>query len=150
MTTSFDYDYLPINVLTLTGYDFFHFIKVTLGDPEANLLKKISVKSTSSLLLTEDPFDIFNCEIEDEELESSKEQLSFKLKNEKFLIKPGVIAGFRSLRDALKKRVDQQATHSKKKKQAQQLQLYAANQSSMSSWETVTETQTSAISKKFL
>lgn len=78
MSTSFTFDYyLPANVLTLTGYDFFQFIKTTLGEPEANLWKKISVKSTSSLLLTEDPFDIFNCEIEDDELESIKGSIVF-------------------------------------------------------------------------
>lgn len=38
MSTSFTFDYyLPANVLTLTGYDFFQFIKTTLGEPEANL-----------------------------------------------------------------------------------------------------------------
>ncbi|UJR07006.1 hypothetical protein I4U23_011295 [Adineta vaga] len=129
MPTSYDFDYLPENVLALSGYDFFQFIKSTLGEPEANLLQKISVKTTSSLLLTENPFDIFNCDIDDDELTTLKNQLSFKLKNDKYMIKPGVIAGFRSLNDALKRRVDEQATKSKRKKKQQSQQLSHTNSS---------------------
>ncbi|CAF1553527.1 unnamed protein product, partial [Rotaria sordida] len=74
-----------------------------LGEPEAKLLNKISIKSTTSLIQTEDPLDIFNYDIDDEELEKLKDELSFKLKNKKFMLKPEVILGFRSLKDALKK-----------------------------------------------
>ena len=34
-----------------------------------------------SLIQTEDPLDIFNYDIDDEELEELRDQLSFKLKN---------------------------------------------------------------------
>jgi hypothetical protein len=104
MSISYNFDYLPDSVLTLSGYDFNQFMKNTLGEPEAALLNKISVQTTSSFLITEDPLDIFNYDIDDEELEQLKEKLSFKLKNKKVLIKPGVISGFRSLREALKKK----------------------------------------------
>ena len=50
MSVSHIFDYLPKEVLTLSGYEFFPFIKNTLGELEAHLLNKISVKSTSSLL----------------------------------------------------------------------------------------------------
>ncbi len=72
-------------------------------EAEANLLNKISVKTASSLLLTEDSLDIFNYDIEDEELEKLKDQFSFKLKSQTFLIKPEVMSEFRSLIDVLKK-----------------------------------------------
>ncbi|CAF1305606.1 unnamed protein product [Rotaria sordida] len=90
MSTSFSFDYLPADVLSLSGYDFFLLIKTVLGEPEANLLNKISIKSTTSLIQTEDPLDIFNYDIDDEELEKLKEELSFKLKNKKFVLKPGI------------------------------------------------------------
>ncbi|CAF2064635.1 unnamed protein product [Rotaria magnacalcarata] len=115
MSTSYTFDYLPIEVLQLRGYDFFQFIKSTLGEPEAHLLNKVAVKSISALLITEDPLDIFNYDVEDDELENLKSQLCFKLKNQKLLIKPGVISGFRSLKDALKKRVNEALTRTKKK-----------------------------------
>ncbi|CAF1938504.1 unnamed protein product [Rotaria magnacalcarata] len=133
MSTSFNFDYLPEDVLTLSGYDFFQFIKTTLGEPEANLLNKISVKSTTSLIQTEDPLDIFNYDIDDEDLEKLKGQLSFKLKNEKILIKPGVISGFRT---------------TKKKKQQQRQQLSNTNSSSISSL-TLTTAQTPSVSNQF-
>ncbi|CAF1442122.1 unnamed protein product, partial [Rotaria sordida] len=90
MSTSFSFDYLPADVLSLSGYDFFLLIKTVLGEPEANLLNKISIKSTTSLIQTEDPLDIFNYDIDDEELEKLRKELSFKLKNKKFMLKPGI------------------------------------------------------------
>ncbi|CAF2711056.1 unnamed protein product [Rotaria sp. Silwood2] len=94
MSFSYQFNYLPSNILTLSGYAFFQFIKNTLGEPEANLLSKISVKTKSSFLLIENPLDIFNEDIEDEELDKLKEQLCFKMKNDKLLIKPGVLSGW--------------------------------------------------------
>ncbi|CAF2007723.1 unnamed protein product [Rotaria magnacalcarata] len=129
MSTSHIFDYLPTEVLALSGYDFFQFIKSTLGEPEAHLLNKIAVKSISSLLLTEDPLDIFNYDVDDDELESLKNELCFRLKNQKLLIKPGVISGFRSLKDALKKRINEASTQTKKKRQ----KSLTCNSSSVSS-----------------
>ncbi|CAF4950012.1 unnamed protein product [Rotaria sp. Silwood1] len=88
MSFSYQFDYLPSNILTLSGDDFFQFIKSTLGEPKANSLFKISVKTTSSFLLIENPLDVLNEDIEDEELEKLKEQLCFKMKNDKLLIQP--------------------------------------------------------------
>ncbi|CAF4289668.1 unnamed protein product [Rotaria magnacalcarata] len=59
-----------------------------LGEPEANLLNKISIKFTTNLLQTEDPLDIFNYYIDDEELETLKDELLFRIKK-KFMLKPG-------------------------------------------------------------
>ena len=114
MPTSNTFDYLPLKVLTFTGQEFYQFIKITLGEPEANLLDKISVKSTSSFLNTEDPLEIFRYDIDDDGLKKLQEQLCFKLKNDKLLIKPGVISGFRSLKDVLQKRLNCQLKKSKK------------------------------------
>ncbi|CAF5160230.1 unnamed protein product, partial [Rotaria sp. Silwood1] len=108
MSFSHQFDYLPSNILTLSGYDFFQFIKSTLGEPKANSLFKISVKRTSSFLLIENPLDIFNEDIENEELEKLKEQLCFKMKNDKLLIKPDVLSDFLSLKQALKDKLNQQ------------------------------------------
>ncbi|CAF4653297.1 unnamed protein product [Rotaria sp. Silwood2] len=129
MSFSYQFDCLPSNILTLSGYDFFQFIKNTLGEPEVNLLSKISVKTTSSFLLIENPLDIFNEDIEDEELDKLKEQLCFKIKNDKLLIKPGVLSGFLSLKQALKDKLNLQLKHQNKKKKKQQ----DANISSISS-----------------
>jgi hypothetical protein len=60
------------------------------------------------LLLLDDSLDIFNKYINDEEADFSKGQLCFKLQNEKFLIKPGFLSGFHSLKDALKSKWDEQ------------------------------------------
>ncbi|CAF2116358.1 unnamed protein product [Rotaria magnacalcarata] len=117
MSTSFNFDYLPADTI--------------LGEPEANLLNKISIKSTTTLIQTEDPLDIFNYDIDDEELETLKDELSFKLKNKKFLLKPGVISGFRSLKEALKRKVDEQLTKSKGRKQQHQQQLFSTSSSSI-------------------
>lgn len=119
MSTYYNLDHLPDSVLALSGYDFYQFVRNTLGEPEADLLKKISIQTTSSFLLIEDPLEIFNHDIDDEELEELKGKLCFKLKNKKMLIKPGVISGFHSLREALKAKVDEQLTQSKKKQQRQ-------------------------------
>ncbi|CAF2821641.1 unnamed protein product [Rotaria sp. Silwood2] len=90
MPISYHFDSLPLNVLTLSGYEFFQFIKTILGESEAKLLIKIAVRTTSSLITIEDPLDIFNQDIEDEELDTLKEQLCFKMKKDKYLIKPGL------------------------------------------------------------
>ena len=68
MSTSYHFDHLPSNVLTLSGYDIFQFIRTTLGESEANFLNKILVKTTSSFILIENLLDIFNQDIDDEEL----------------------------------------------------------------------------------
>ncbi|CAF3347154.1 unnamed protein product [Rotaria sp. Silwood2] len=146
MSTSFNFDYLPADVLYLSGYDFFQFIKTVLGEPEANLLDKISIKSTKCLIQTEDPLDIFNYDIDDEELEMLKSELSFKLKNKKFMVKPGVIAGFRSLKDALRKKINEQSTKPKGRKQHQQ--LFNTSSSSIYSLVPVAATQAPSLSNK--
>ncbi|CAF3380935.1 unnamed protein product [Rotaria sp. Silwood2] len=119
MSISYQFDYLPSNVLTLSNYDFFQFIKNTLGETEVRLSAKLSVRTTSSFILIDNPLDVFNEDIEDEELDKLKEQMCFKTKNNKFLIKPGVLSGFRSLKQALKDELSQQQKHPKKKKQQQ-------------------------------
>ncbi|CAF3387997.1 unnamed protein product [Rotaria sp. Silwood1] len=119
ISISYHFDHLSPNVLTLSGYDFFQFIRTTLGEPEANFLNKISVKTTSSFILIENSLDIFNQDIDDEELDTLKEQLCFKMKNDKFLIKPGVLSGFVSLKEALKEKLNQQIKPATKKKQQQ-------------------------------
>jgi len=43
----------------------------------------MSIRTTSSFLTIEDPLDIFNHDIDDEELEKIKSKLCFKLKNKK-------------------------------------------------------------------
>jgi hypothetical protein len=60
------------------------------------------------LLLLDDSLDIFNKDIDGEELDSIKGQLYFKLENEKFLIKPAVFSGFHSSKGALKSKLDEQ------------------------------------------
>ncbi len=76
----------------------------------------ISVKTTYSFLLIENPLDIFNEDVEDEELDKLKDQLCFKLKNDKYMIKPGVLAGFLSLKQALKDKLNQQKKSKTKRK----------------------------------
>lgn len=115
MTSSSHLNFLPANILSLSGYDFFQFIKNTLGEPEANLLAKISVKTTTSLILIDNPLDIFNHDVDDDELGRLKEQLCFKMKNDRFIIKPGVTAGFRSLREAIQEKLNQRSKQSNKK-----------------------------------
>jgi hypothetical protein len=131
MSISYNFGYLPDSVLTLSGYDFSQFIKNTLDEAEAELLNKISIQTTSSFLSIEDPLEIFNYDIEDDELQQLKEKLSFKSKNKKVLIKPGVISAFRSLRQGLKDKADQQLAQSKKK-QRRQLHLSNINPVSLS------------------
>ena len=66
--------------------------------------------------MIEDPLDIFYQDVDDHELDQLKEQLCFKLKNERFFIKPGILSGFRSLREALKNKI---AHHDKNPKSKQ-------------------------------
>ena len=144
MSTSFNFDYLPADAFSLSGYDFLKLIKTVLGKPEARLLNKILIKSATCLIQTEDPLDIFNYDIDDEELEMLRDELSFKLKTKKFMLKPGLIAGFRSLKDALKQKVNEQSTKSKGRKQ----QLFSTNASSIYSLVPTAITQASSISNK--
>lgn len=141
MSTSLNFDHLPAKILSFNGYEFFQYIKTTLGEPEADLLNKISIKTTASFLAVEDPLEIFNFETEDEDLERLKEKLCFKLKNHKFMIKPGVISGFRSLRAALQKKINEQQTKSKKKTQQRQ-ESSNTNSSFMSSLQSTEESTT--------
>jgi hypothetical protein len=67
------------------------------------------------LLVIEDPLDVFNYNIEDDELELLKDQLCFRLKNDKFMIKPGVVSGFRSLKEALRKKTTRRNKTAKEK-----------------------------------
>lgn len=84
MSISYNICSLPDSVLTLSGYDFDQFIRNILGDAEADLLKKMSIQTVSSFLTVEDPLEIFNHDIDDQELENLKNKLCFKLKNKSF------------------------------------------------------------------
>ena len=59
------------------------------------------------------------------------DQISFKLKNNIFLIKPGVISEFRWLKDALKRKFNEQTTKSKARKQQYQREFFSTNSLSM-------------------
>lgn len=144
MSNSLNIDHLPAKVLSFSGYEFFQFIKTTLGEPEADLLNKISIKTTTSFLTVEDPLDIFNFDTDDEDLERLKEKLCFKLKNHKFMIKPGVVSGFHSLRVALEKKVNEQQTKSKKKHQ----QCHESSNSNSSFISSLQSTEESTTSRK--
>ena len=126
MSTSYNICCLPDSVLTLSGYDFDQLIRNILGDPEADLLKKMSIQTTASFLSIEDPLEIFNHEIDDEDVEKLKHKLCFKLKNKSFIIKPGVISGFRTLREALIKKADKHIAQSKSQRKQRQ-NLSSAN-----------------------
>ncbi|CAF1459102.1 unnamed protein product [Adineta ricciae] len=138
MHRDYYFGHLPSNVLALSGYEFFQFIQSILGEPEVNLLKKISVKTTSSFMNIEDPLAVLKQDIDDEELEILKKQLCFKMKNDNYLIKPGVESGFSSLQKALKEKLNQQINSSTKKKQQRNGDVSSISSLTLSSQEAKT------------
>ena len=99
---------LPTNVLTLVDDSFYAFVEQRLGVYQSMLLKIQQINSVPCFLLTNDPCEILNLNIKDDDLDTLKTKICFPLLDGSFIVKPGFKTGFTCLRDVLSKRTEQQ------------------------------------------
>ncbi|CAF3692164.1 unnamed protein product [Rotaria socialis] len=80
---------LPSNVLTLVDDMFYEFVEQHLGVYQSLLLKTQQINSVPCFLLINDPCDILNLNINDDDLNILKRKICFILSNGSFIVKPG-------------------------------------------------------------
>jgi hypothetical protein len=107
---------LPGNILTLVDDSFYDFIEQRLGVDRSSLLKLQQINSVPCLLLTGDPCEILNLNIDDYDLNLLKNKMCFLLYDGSFVVKPGVITGFKCLRELLTKKTEEKLKHSRNTK----------------------------------
>ncbi|CAF3441905.1 unnamed protein product [Rotaria socialis] len=98
---------LPTNVLTLVDDTFYDFVERRLGMYQSLLLKIQQINSVPCFLLTNDPCEVLNLNIDDDDLNVLKRKICFPLSDGSFIVKPGFKTGFICLRDLLSKKTEE-------------------------------------------
>ncbi|CAF1321693.1 unnamed protein product [Rotaria magnacalcarata] len=112
----YDTSDLPTNVLTLVDDKFYDFVEEHLEIYQSLLLKLQQINSVPCFLLTYDPCQILNLNIDDNDINELKKQICFPLMDGSFVIKTGVKTGFKCLRDLLTKKAEEKLKQSKNTK----------------------------------
>jgi hypothetical protein len=68
---------LPVNVLNLIDQQFYSFVQERLGECQSELLKIQQINSVPCFLLTDDPCQVLNLNIDDNEVKLLKKQICF-------------------------------------------------------------------------
>ncbi|CAF1245692.1 unnamed protein product [Rotaria sordida] len=108
---------LPDDILSYTDQRFYDFVESFLGKLHSRLLAQLHISSVPCFLLTENPCAIFNMDIDDEILEKLSKEICVKLKNNQFIVKPGIENSFKCLKQLLSKKTEEKL---KKKRKGQQ------------------------------
>jgi hypothetical protein len=107
---------LPGNILTLVDDNFYDFVEQRLGVDQSSLLKLQQINSVPCLLLTSDPCEILNMNIDDYDFNVLRKKMCFFLSDGSFIVKPGLITGFKCLRELLTKKTEEKLKQSKNTK----------------------------------
>ena len=98
---------LPVNVLALIDQQFYSFVQERLGECQPALLKIRQINSVPCFLVTDDPCQVLNLNIDDNEVKILRKQICFLLSDGSVVVKPGVKNGFKCLRDILRKKTEE-------------------------------------------
>ena len=112
-TVFYDTRDLPPDVLTLIDDQFYDFVQGRLGEYQSSLLKLQEINSVPCFLLTDDPCQVLNLNIDDNEVKLLKRHVCFSLSDGSFVVKPGVRTGFKCLRDILTKKTEEKLKQAK-------------------------------------
>ncbi|UJR18385.1 hypothetical protein I4U23_005289 [Adineta vaga] len=104
---------LPRNILTLVDDDFYRFVEQRLGVYQALLLKIQQINSVPCFLLSGDPCEVLNLNIDDDDVNDLKRKMCFILSDSSCFIKPGVRTGFKCLNELLSKETDHKLKQSR-------------------------------------
>ena len=78
-TVFYDTRDLPPDVLTLIDDQFYDFVQGRLGEYQSSLLKLQEINSVPCFLLTDDPCQVLNLNIDDNEVKLLKKHVCFLL-----------------------------------------------------------------------
>jgi hypothetical protein len=106
-TIFYDTQDLPSDVLSLIDHQFYDFVQGRLGENQQSLLKLQEINSVPCFLLTNDPWEVLNLNIDDIEVNLLKKHVCFSLSEGSFVVKPGIRTSFKCLRDILTKKIEQ-------------------------------------------
>ncbi|CAF1510688.1 unnamed protein product [Rotaria sordida] len=107
---------LPTNVLTLVDDLFYEFVEQRLGLYQSLLLKIQEINSVPCFLLINDPCEVLNLDIKDDNLNLLKKKICFSLSNGSFVVKPGFKTSFKCLRDLLSRKTEEKLKQSRNTK----------------------------------
>jgi hypothetical protein len=103
----YDTKNLPANILTLVDDDFYNFVEQRLGVHQSSLLKLQQINSVPCLLLTNDPCEILNLNIDDDDFNLLKTKMCFLLSDGSLVVKPGIKTGLKCLHELLTKKTEE-------------------------------------------
>ena len=98
---------LPTDVLSLVDGKFYDFVHEKLGEYQSTLLKIQQINSVACFLVTNDPCQVLNLSIDDDDLKMLKKHVCFLLSNGLYVVKHGVQSGFKCLRDMLTRKSEE-------------------------------------------
>ena len=85
-TVLYDTRDLPPDVLTLIDDQFYDFVQGRLGEHQSSLLKLQEINSVPCFLLTDDPCQVLNLNIDDIEVKMLKKHICFLLSDGSFVL----------------------------------------------------------------
>ncbi|CAF1353382.1 unnamed protein product [Didymodactylos carnosus] len=110
----------PDEVLFYANDSFYKFVEQCLGTDEMELIKIQGIKNTRTLIHLPNVLDVLK--VECEALDDIQTRVCFKLKDNTYMVKPGVVAGVEDFVEALRakdkeylKKTEQQQKKSKRK-----------------------------------
>ncbi|CAF1242240.1 unnamed protein product [Didymodactylos carnosus] len=115
---------LPADILTFNGNKFYDFVKNICG---AELLEVQQIANAQSLLLTDDVFGIMDVDCPD--LIDLKKKISFTLADGSFLLKAGIRANIKYLKELFLKKNEEIMKETKLKPKQQTTITTAASNS---------------------
>ncbi|CAF4335771.1 unnamed protein product [Didymodactylos carnosus] len=109
MNEIYDTSRLPPNILTYSNDNFYDFVQEFLGDVESDIVKIQCLKNARLLLHTPNVFSLFDLDCAD--LLELKKRACFILKNNSYVVRPGIIYNIEYLINIFKYRMNQQVNN---------------------------------------
>jgi len=100
-----DTSVLPSDILSLEGYDFFKVVDRLTSDTVVDLIRIQAIRNVRVFMLVPDITAVLK--IDSVELDLIKSQVCFRLKNNNYLVKPGIEASLRYLRELFATKINE-------------------------------------------
>jgi hypothetical protein len=100
-----DTSVLPSDILSLQGYDFFKVVERLTSETVVDLIRIQAIRNVRVFMLVPDITAVLK--IDSVELDLIKSQVCFRLKNNNYIVKAGIEASLRYLRELFAKKINE-------------------------------------------
>ena len=113
----FNQDRLPSDVSTFVNKDFDGLIQAILGNVVSDLLRFQCINGVSNFSLEGDILEVFPIDMDDPDFDEIRKELCYPTKNGSLIVKHGVKAAVRCLKESLLRKIDKKKKTTKPRRQ---------------------------------